>query len=277
MANELVEAYIKDSIFNKIHLSTLIKFRLNSSINLYLELIKYIDTKGEFELPVDILKQLLNSEDSYDRFYDFEKNILNEAVSEINNISEYCVNYEKIKFGAGKTNRIISINFKFYNKILSKIQKESNELMGLIKENINNFDLVLNTLKEYLQNYSYKYVKENILYTLEHFEGDFDIFLLESLKNNYVENHFKIKTTIADKEDELLVDLSRDFSNIFKLESELYKQLSKLKFHYEFEFVSVLHQLKTKNKLEFFNDEIKIFVEFNKNAHSHIKIYKLSK
>lgn len=274
MANELLEAYNKDSIFNKVHLNTLIKFRLESSIKLYLKLIKSFDRQGEFQIPLNTLKKLFNSENSYDRFYDFEKNILNEAVFEINKFSEYYLKYEKVKLGSGKTNRIVGINFKFQNKILTRIKKEANDLMGLIKENVNNFDLVLEKLHEYLQNNSYKYVKENVLYAFEHFNGNFDIFLLEALKNNYVENHFKIKTSLADEEEELLLNFSKYFSNIFRLESELYKQLSKLKFHYDFEFVSVLHQLKSKNKLEFENDKIKIFVEFNKNSQSHIKIYK---
>ena len=48
-----------------------------------------------------------------------------------------------------------------------------------------------------------------------------------------------------------------------------------LKFYYDFEFISVLHQLKTKNKIEYSDEKIKIFVEYNKHSNSHIKIYNI--
>ena len=84
-----------------------------------------------------------------------------------------------------------------------------------------------------------------------------------------------MKTNEIDKKYNLLVDHDKYYSSLFKLESELYKQLSNLKFYYDFEFISILHQLKTKNKIEYSDEKIKIFVEYNKHSNSHIKIYNI--
>lgn len=273
LAKEITDSYNNHSIFNKVHLNTLIKFKVVSSVKLYQELIKYIDIYSSFEMSLDRIKDLFEMGDSYGRFYDFEKNILKLAITEINQFSSYYIDYEKIKSGDGKTNRIISLKFFFHNKNVEKLQRYSNELMNLVKDKINNFDEILNKINFYLEKYEYKYVKDNITFSLEHYEGDFDLYLLNALKENYVVTHFELKTKDADEKYNLLIDVAAHFSNIFKLESELYKQLSKLKFHYDFEFVSVLHQLKTKNKLEFSNENIKVFVEFNKSGDSYIKIY----
>lgn len=276
LAEEIIESYKVNSIFNKVHLNTLIRFKLSSSMKLYQELIKYIDVYSSFEISLEKIKELFQMTDSYGRFYDFEKNILSLAIDEINTFSEYHIDYEKIKNGDGKTNRIISLKFFFYNKHVEEIQKNANELMSLIKEKVNNFDLILSAIQNHLESFDYKYVKDNLVFSLEHYEGDFDSFFIDALENNYVSTHFELKTREADKKYNLLIDVAAHFSNIFKLESELYKQLSKLKFHYDFEFVSVLHQLKTKNTLEFSNEQIKVFVEFNKNGDSYIKIYNIN-
>lgn len=274
--NEFEEAYVGSNIFGRIHLTTLIRFRLDTSIRFYLELIKHTENNGTLEFSLKNLKNTFDIKDSYDRFYDFEKNIIKPMVEEINFYSEYRISYEKIKAGTGKTNKIVALKFDFCNEVLDEIQKRSNELMILAKEKVEDFTLVLNSLIQYLKTFGYIYVKDNLNFALEHSLEDFDSFFISALKKNYAENYFEIWTREADKKYELLVDISENFSNIFKLETELYKKLSSLKFYYDSDFISEFHQLKTNNKLEFSDGKIKIFVEFNKNKNSYIKIYKIS-
>ena len=126
-----------------------------------------------------------------------------------------------------------------------------------------------------MKNAQVEYVKENLHFSIQHYENNFDEFFLNSLEKNYVSTYFQMKTNEIDKKYNLLVDHDKYYSSLFKLESELYKQLSNLKFYYDFEFISVLHQLKTKNKIEYSDEKIKIFVEYNKHSNSHIKIYNI--
>lgn len=272
--DEFVDSYKGDNIFNKIHLTTIIKFRLNTTISLYLELVKSTGTQGSLEFSLGNLKKMFAINDSYDRFYDFEKNIIKILIEEINFYSEYHVEYEKVKSGEGRTNKVVALKFDFYNKILDEIQKKSNELMLVIKEKVYDFNLVMTMLGQYLRSHNYKYVKDNINFALEHYEENFDAFFIASLQNNYAQKYFELWTEEADGKYELLINNEQNFSSVFKLESELYKHLSQLKFYYDSDFISELHKLKIENKLEFENNEIKIFVEFNKKGNSHIKIYR---
>ena len=274
LANEISEFY-KNSIFKEFHLITLMKFKLIHSVKLYQKLIFHSYQNNSYEISVNTIREILELSDSYERFYDFEKNILESVINEINNYSEFSISYDKIKINDGKTNKVVALVFSIHNKNMERIQKESNKLFALIKEYVNDFDLILNNIKKYLEQFDYKYVKENIYFSIQHYEDSFDDFLLSSLEKNYVATYFQMKTDEPNKKYNLLVDHNQYYSSIFKLESELYTQLSNLKFYYDFEFISILHQLKVKNKIEYSDDKIKIFVEYNKHSNSHIRIYNM--
>ena len=274
LANEISEFY-KNSIFKEFHLITLMKFKLIHSVKLYQKLIFHSYQNNSYEISVNTIREILELSDSYERFYDFEKNILESVINEINNYSEFSISYDKIKINDGKTNKVVALVFSIHNKNMERIQKESNKLFALIKEYVNDFDLILNNIKKYLEQFDYKYVKENIYFSIQHYEDNFDDFLLSSLEKNYVATYFQMKTDEPNKKYNLLVDHNQYYSSIFKLESELYTQLSNLKFYYDFEFISILHQLKVKNKIEYSDDKIKIFVEYNKHSNSHIRIYNM--
>lgn len=270
---ELINSFSKKSVFNKFHLPTLMKFRISQSIKLYQELVKYINNFSSFEMSLDKIKELFNLSDSYDRFYDFEKNILQLSIKEINEYSSYHVEYEKIKTNDGKTSKVISLKFRFFSKNMDKVKSDAEKLFAIVKDSVSDDNLIINSLIYYINEYDYNYALNNVSFAIDHSTEDFEQYLLESLKNNYYVSHFKLQTEKADKELVILVDFSGHFSNIFKLQSELYRQLNALKFSYKFEFVQVLHQLKEKNHLEFSNEFIKVFVEYNKIGDSYIKIY----
>lgn len=273
IAQELRDSYGPNNIFNYYHLNTLLKFRLPYTIKLYQELFRYLDKTSEFEIFVEDLRKLFQMTDSYERFYDFEKNVLEQVVEDINEYSDYRINYEKIKENDGRTNRIKTIRFNFFSKRAERIQKDANKLFTLIKEYVEDFDTILSSIKKYLDLYEYKYVKENLYFAMQHNDGNFDKFLLEALEKNYISSYFEAKTKNVEEKFKLMVDIDKYYSSIFKLETDLYKELSKLKFYYEQEFVALLHNLKVTNKIEYSDEKIKIFVEFNKQGNSHIKIY----
>ena len=86
-----------------------------------------------------------------------EKNVLEQVVEDINEYSDYRINYEKIKENDGRTNRIKTIRFNFFSKRAERIQKDANKLFTLIKEYVEDFDTILSSIKKYLDLYEYKY------------------------------------------------------------------------------------------------------------------------
>jgi plasmid replication initiation protein len=105
---EHIQFLYKD--FMTIKLETLYSFKSFYSMRIY-ELIKQsYSVKKEIIYTLDYLKQILGIENNlgYDNFTNFDKNVISNAIQEINAKSEILVEYEKIKEG-----RIIkSILFK---------------------------------------------------------------------------------------------------------------------------------------------------------------------
>lgn len=273
-AEEIRYAYKSNNIFNQSRLNILIKFRQISSLKLFQEILKH-NNKEFIEYDIDSLKTILELDKSYSRFYDFEKNVLVPTIKEINKYTDFIIEYEKIKNGHGKTCKVVGLRFKIFNKNIQLIHSKSTELMSKIKKEINDFEFISHLIAEYLTSEGYDYVNNNIDFSLEHSDNDFDQYLEEALFHDYYTNHFNMVTAKSDNSLTLLVNIEKHFATIFNLESTLYKELSRLGFHYDFEFVQVLHQLKIKNRLEYRNEFYKIIVEYNKKGDSGIKIYKL--
>ena len=117
-------------------------------------------------------------------------------------------------------------------------------------------------------------MKKNIFFTIQHFDRDFDNFLGEALKENYVETYFEKKLKVEETNYKLEVCIDKHYSSIFKLESELYRELSSLKFYYDSEFAKKLHEFMKKNEIDYSDERIRIFVEYNKVSDSKIRIYR---
>ena len=75
LASEIMESF-RNSIFKDFHLDTLLKFKLIYSIKLYQKLIFHSQQYNNFEVSVTAIRELFELTDSYERFYDFEKNVL---------------------------------------------------------------------------------------------------------------------------------------------------------------------------------------------------------
>lgn len=127
--------------------------------------------------------------------------------------------------------------------------KKYNKLFELVKGYVKDFDFVINLIKESLAKNKYDYVKKNIFFTIQHFDRDFDNFLGEALKENYVETYFEKKLKVEETNYKLEVCIDKHYSSIFKLESELYRELSSLKFYYDSEFAKNYMNLWKKMKL----------------------------
>lgn len=273
-SSEVVESFKSDNLFYKENLLVLLKFKNGLTYKLYRFINNSYSNTKSIEVPIEKLREVFDAKESYERLYDFEKNVLESIVRDINNYSNYFVTYEKIRGNQGKSNKIVSILFNFYDKTQEEIQKNTNKLFELVKGYVKDFDFVINLIKESLAKNKYDYVKKNIFFTIQHFDRDFDNFLGEALKENYVETYFEKKLKVEETNYKLEVCIDKHYSSIFKLESELYRELSSLKFYYDSEFAKKLHEFMKKNEIDYSDERIRIFVEYNKASDSKIRIYR---
>jgi len=129
---------LKKNFFSLLDIEKFIFMNDSFSFNFYNNIIKNLKNKNEVTLPVSLVKMYLNTDNKYERFFDFEKHILKKAISDINTFTDFSVEYEKIKESKKATNKIISINF-FINKSRQSYKPYDNKIykmLELIKEKL---------------------------------------------------------------------------------------------------------------------------------------------
>jgi Initiator Replication protein. len=176
-SDEIKMALREKNFFNRIHLISLLRFKSKHTAFFYMNFLTRLGDFSEEEIELEQLKKFFFLEESYDRFYDFEKNILKPIVEDINNFTEYYIAYDKIR---NKSNRIEKIRFKGTNKYSKYIRKKANELLYSVRDYIDDFSLVYNEIYINLMRKGYEYVNNNLIYCLENY------------KNNFAENFQKV-------------------------------------------------------------------------------------
>lgn len=119
----ILNCFKKNTLEYKISLRTFFYLRKKAVINFFNLLIKDIEQNRDIEVSLEELRDIFEiSKESYDRFFDFEKNILKPLVEKVNNYSNFVIEYEKIKKGENKNNKVIGIRFKIHNIEIEKIK-----------------------------------------------------------------------------------------------------------------------------------------------------------
>lgn len=106
----MVDQYTKYDLFN------VIDFQTVYAIRLYELLSQYKDT-GYYVVSVESLRNTLALQDKYPRFAEFRRNIIEKAVAEINDKSNYSVSWEGVRKGRDTA----SIKFYFRENPQSKL------------------------------------------------------------------------------------------------------------------------------------------------------------
>ena len=242
------------------------------SFSFYNNIIKNFKDKNEITLPVSLVKTYLNSNDKYERFFDFEKYILKKAILDINTFTDFSIEYEKIKEHKKATNKITSISFSInkskqsYKPFDNKIYK----MLELIKEKISNPEEIYRLFVLYVSKRGYKYVYDNINYAKN--SKDFEKNLKKALMLNLASNNLK-----------LFVNVSKTVKSPIVLFYTLTRKLNKIKRHYP-KIEELMYDFKLKNidSISYFNDNdsfefsnkyIRIFVKYYSSKKSIIEIY----
>jgi len=265
---------LKKNFFSLLDIEKFIFMNDSFSFNFYNNIIKNLKNKNEVTLPVSLVKMYLNTDNKYERFFDFEKHILKKAISDINTFTDFSVEYEKIKESKKATNKIISINF-FINKSRQSYKPYDNKIykmLELIKEKISNPEEIYHLFVLYVTKRGYKYVYDNIDYVKNSFSEDFEKNLKKSLMLNLASNNLK-----------LFVNVSKSVKSPIVLFYTLTRKLNKIKRHYP-KIEEFMHNFKLRNidSISYFNDKdsfefsnkyIRIFVKYYSSKKSIIEIY----
>ena len=263
---------LKKNFFSLLEIEKFIFMNDSFSFSFYNNIIKNFKDKNEITLPVSLVKTYLNSNDKYERFFDFEKYILKKAILDINTFTDFSIEYEKIKEHKKATNKITSISF-YINKSKQSYKPFDNKIYKMlepIKEKISNPEEIYHLFVLYVSKRGYKYVYDNINYAKNY--KDFEKNLKKALMLNLASNKLK-----------LFVNVSKTVKSPIVLFYTLTRKLNKIKRHYpKIEELMYNFKLKNINSISYFNDNdsfefsnkyIRIFVKYYSSKKSIIEIY----
>ena len=263
---------LKKNFFSLLEIEKFIFMNDSFSFSFYNNIIKNFKDKNEITLPVSLVKTYLNSNDKYERFFDFEKYILKKAILDINTFTDFSIEYEKIKEHKKATNKITSISFSI-NKSKQSYKPFDNKIYKMlepIKEKISNPEEIYHLFVLYVSKRGYKYVYDNINYAKN--SKDFEKNLKKALMLNLASNNLK-----------LFVNVSKTVKSPIVLFYTLTRKLNKIKRHYP-KIEELMYDFKLKNidSISYFNDNdsfefsnkyIRIFVKYYSSKKSIIEIY----
>ena len=280
--------------FKTYKFNSLLQFDSVVKRNFFMILIQKDIINNFIDISLEELKNILEIENNYSRFYDFEKYILIPVIKEINYIQNIKIQYEKLKIR--ENGKIIGLRLFTKDKLDIQIHEQTQILMKEIETNVQNYYEFQKFLKKYIQLKGIDYVKKNIYYSKLHSKNKFDLFLIESMKYDYFSRRFKNKLKNDYK---LIFFLDKVFKNTQHLRETFFQILKDSKFLHlsdigpvleeTLDFINRKSDKLIKNFIPFYNEFIinlentneckyednifVIFIEFNGIYDSHIYIF----
>lgn len=182
LGEEVRMSFSEKNFFNRIHLTSVLHFSTPHASNFYLNYLMKLGRELDYTISLKEIKEIMKVEENYGRFYDFERNILKPLLEDINNYTEYYLTYEKVRKEG--SNRIDSIRFKGINKYVKYTKKQANELLYLIRDHVDDFEIVYEEIFINIMRKGYEYVYNNLMYTKENYTGNF----ARAFQKNLIEN-----------------------------------------------------------------------------------------
>lgn len=267
----ILNCFKKNTLEYKISLRTFFYLRKKAVINFFNLLIKDIEQNRDIEVSLEELRDIFEiSKESYDRFFDFEKNILKPLVEKVNNYSNFVIEYEKIKKGENKNNKVIGIRFKIHNIEIEKNKGETNYLIQIIKNMITDYQEIWESINSSIQHYGFESTRRNILFLkengLEISDDDIKIYLKNDGRN--IEEILKISDHILIKEK---YSIYKDSNTFLKT---IYDTIIGYDFYYSlnFNFLSIIKNYREGESLYYKDSTFVIFGNY-KNNKGFFKIF----
>ena len=280
-AREIQSARKNNTLFSLLRFDFLVFMGDETTYNFYTYLISDKNYNNDTVITLKRLKEMFNTEDKYERFFDFEKQVLKKTIETINLFSDIKIAYEKIKVGEHINNKVEKIWFKIMdnNKTSEEKNKELvqniNSVMDLIKNDVKDFHSIYELIKTYILKKNYDYVYKNVLFAKKQF------------KNNVEKQLKKV----------LLLDLAQFSKTNFRNESEIINIKRKYitSFFLQLDVANLMRQNHLENELRvivddgYFNEiltlknkqilkkdfyDFKIYIQYFQNTKSIIKLTK---
>lgn len=125
----LVIALLKQTdYFTKLNLLEFNPLKSKHSIILFEHLKRYEKLKNIPEMSVDLLRQITDTQKKYPNFKHLQQYVLDVAVNEINEFTNYNVSYQVIKTRAKTRPKVSAIQFKFEKKVLEAYPTQKQEV-----------------------------------------------------------------------------------------------------------------------------------------------------
>lgn len=267
----ILNCFKKNTLEYKISLRTFFYLRKKAVINFFNLLIKDIEQNRDIEVSLEELRDIFEiSKESYDRFFDFEKNILKPLVEKVNNYSNFVIEYEKIKKGENKNNKVIGIRFKIHNIEIEKNKGETNYLIQIIKNMITDYQEIWESINSSIQHYGFESTRRNILFLKENGLEISDDDIKSYLKNDgrNIEEILKISDHILIKEK---YSIYKDSNTFLKT---IYDTIIGYDFYYSlnFNFLSIIKNYREGESLYYKDSTFVIFGNY-KNNKGFFKIF----
>lgn len=273
-SQEIFDILDKNGFFYKYHLKDLMKLNKINSIIFYKKIVLKLLMDKKIDISIKSLKEMFGIDlESYTRFFDFEKYVLNPIFEEIKFIKDIKIRYNKIKTGDNKTNKILGLRFELIEDSAKEKEENISKLISYIREDIQDFNLIYNILKKGIDEYGYEYLLNNIKFVKKNPKETFDTFLIKAIEKNYATTDYsEIYGGIN-----LIYDEEKVFHNIADFQNAIYNYMISKNLYYSFNinFLNGIKTIKTKENIYFTDKIFKVIGTYNNEKISYIKIYKL--
>lgn len=164
-SNEIRNSRKLGNFYTRINLQGILKFKYSYTKDIYKIISKRNNKKDFIEYSLDEFKNILKiKEPNYNRYYNLENKVLNPIVKDIES-ADVILWFEKIKNSSAKTSRVTGVKMHYINGPISKIHKETNEIMRMynndIKDYARTYELIYNYKKFNTFEDTLKYIDKN--------------------------------------------------------------------------------------------------------------------
>lgn len=280
-AREIQNARKNNTLFSLLRFDFLVFMGDEATYNFYMYLISDKNYNNDTVITLERLKEMFDTGDKYERFFDFEKQVLKKTVETINLFSDIKVAYEKIKVGKHVNNKVEKIRFKIVDNSKTSEEKSRelvqniNSIMDLIKNDVKDFHSTYELIKKYILKRNYDYVYTNVLFTKKQFKNNVE----KQLKKVLLLDLAQFSKTNFREELEI-INIKRKYTTSFFLQLDVANLMrqnhleNELRIIVDDGYFNEILVLKNKQIMEKRFYDFKIYIQYFQNAESIIKFTK---